>query len=91
MNTLPLRRSSLSLKTLLVFTAIALGLPTFASAATPGKTVNAAATLAYNIKSLRHNLAIQKSYIASTYVYVTQRSGGTVYVSRCLISGTNAT
>ncbi len=77
--------------TFFIFTAIALGLSTLASAATPGKTVNASATLAYNIKSLRHNLAIQKAYIASTYVYVTQRSGGTVYVSRCLISGTNAT
>src|SRR3954454_59547 len=74
-----------------VFTAVMIALATFAAAATPGKTVNASATLAYNIKSLNHNLAIQKSYIASTYVYVTQRSGGTVYVSRCLISGTNAT
>src|SRR5688500_16193571 len=75
----------------LVFTAIALGLSTLASAATPGKTVNASATLAYNIKSLNHNLAIQKAYIASSYVYVTQRSGSTVYLSRCLISGNNAT
>jgi hypothetical protein len=85
-------RPGLSSKiTWFVFTAIALGLSTFASAATPGKTVNASATLAYNIKSLRHNLAIQKSYIASSYIYVTQRSSGTVYVSRCLINGTDAT
>ena len=73
-----------------VLTAIALGLSNFVSAATPGKTVNASATLAYNVKSLRHNLAIQKAYIASTYVYVTQRSQGTVYLSRCRISGTDA-
>ena len=73
--------------TALFLTSIPLGL----SAATPAKTVNASATLAYNIKGLNHNLAIQKAYIASTYVYVTQRSGGTVYLSRCLISGNNAT
>jgi hypothetical protein len=91
MNTLTSRPSNRSFRSLFIFTALALGLPTFAGAATPAKTVNAAATLAYNIKSLRHNLAIQKSYIASTYVYVTQRSGGTVYVSRCLINGTDAT
>jgi hypothetical protein len=72
-------------------TTLALGLGTLVSATTPGKTVNASATLAYNIRSLNHNLAIQKSYIASSYVYVTQRSGGTVYLSRCLINGTDAT
>lgn len=71
--------------------ALALGLSTFASAATPGKTVNASATLAYTVKNLNHNLAIQKFYIASTYLYVTQRSGSTVYLSRCVMSGTNAT
>lgn len=92
MITQAIGRPGLSSKiTLFFFAAIILGLSTFASAATPGKTVNASATLAYNIKSLNHNLAIQKSYIASTYVYVTQRSGSTVYLSRCLISGTNAT
>lgn len=85
------RSGLLSKLTSFVVTAIALGLSGSASAATPGKTVNASATLAYSVKSLNHNLAIQKSYIASTYVYVTQRSGSTVYLSRCLISGTNAT
>src|SRR4051812_2612238 len=92
MITLPIARPGLSSRTArFVFTAIVLALSTFASAATPGKTVNASATLAYNIKSLHHNLAIQKFYIASTYVYVTQRSSGTVYLSRCLINGTDAT
>ncbi|WP_409348554.1 hypothetical protein [Paenibacillus phyllosphaerae] len=62
-----------------------------AIAATPVKTVNASATLAYDLKGLKHNLAVQKAYIASKYVYVTQRSGGTVYLSRLLIDGTNAT
>ncbi|CAG7607910.1 hypothetical protein PAESOLCIP111_01007 [Paenibacillus solanacearum] len=60
-------------------------------AATPAKTVSASATLAYNLKGLNHNVAVQKAYIASTYVYVTQRSGGTCYLSRLLISGSNAT
>ncbi|WP_375295487.1 phage baseplate protein [Paenibacillus doosanensis] len=64
-------------------------LPAFA--ATPAKTVNASATLAYNLKGLKHNLAVQKAYIASTYLYVTQRSGGTVYLSRLLMNGNNAT
>ncbi|MFC4099092.1 phage baseplate protein [Paenibacillus xanthanilyticus] len=62
-----------------------------AIAATPAKTVNASATLAYNLKGLKHNVAVQKAYIASTYLYVTQRSGGTVYLSRLLINGNDAT
>ncbi|MGG1517061.1 helveticin J family class III bacteriocin [Paenibacillus oryzisoli] len=62
-----------------------------ALAATPEKTVNASATLAYNLKGLNHNVAVQKAYIASTYVYVTQRSGGTCYLSRLLINGSDAT
>lgn len=64
-------------------------MPVFA--ATPAKTVNASATLAYNLKGLNHNLAVQKAYIASKYLYVTQRSGGTVYLSRLLMDGTDAT
>ncbi|MFD1952772.1 hypothetical protein ACFSL6_00900 [Paenibacillus thailandensis] len=64
-------------------------MPVFAAA--PEKTVNASATLAYNLKGLNHNLAVQKAYIASKYIYVTQRSGGTVYLSRLLIDGNDAT
>lgn len=68
------------------------GLSVFpAFAATPQNTVNASATLAYNLKGLNHNVAVQKAYIASTYVYVTQRSGGTCYLSRLLINGSDAT
>ncbi|WP_036718535.1 helveticin J family class III bacteriocin [Paenibacillus sp. JCM 10914] len=62
-----------------------------AFAATPQKTVNASATLAYNIKGLKHNVAVQKAYIADKYLYVTQRSGGTCYLSRLLMEGNNAT
>lgn len=64
-------------------------LPAFA--ATPEKTVNASATLAYNLKGLNHNVAVQKAYIADKYLYVTQRSGGTCYLSRLLINGNDAT
>ncbi|WP_429309444.1 hypothetical protein [Paenibacillus mucilaginosus] len=65
------------------------GMP--AQAAAPEKTVNASALLAYNLKGLKHNVAVQKAYIASKYVYVTQRSQGTCYLSRLLISGNDAT
>lgn len=82
-----LRKTIVSAVALLVF----LGCAAFtASAATPVRTVNASATLAYNIKGLNHNLACQNFYIASTYLYVTQRSGGTVYLSRCVMNGTDA-
>ncbi|WNQ10688.1 helveticin J family class III bacteriocin [Paenibacillus aurantius] len=63
-------------------------MPVFA--ASPAKTVNASAHLAYNLKGLKHNAAVQKAYIASTYVYVTQRSGGTCYLSRLRINGNDA-
>lgn len=61
-----------------------------AFAASPGKTVNAQATLAYNLKGLKHNVAVQKAYIADKYLYVTQRSKGTCYLSRLLIDGKDA-
>lgn len=64
-------------------------MPVFA--ATPEKTVNASATLAYNLKGLNHNVAVQKAYIADKYLYVTQRSGGTCYLSRLLMNGNDAT
>lgn len=85
-------RSGLSSRiALFVLTAFILGLSTFVSAATPGKTVNASATLAYTVKGLPRNNAIQNFYVASTYLYVTQRVNGTVYLSRCVMSGTTAT
>ncbi|KRE40568.1 helveticin J family class III bacteriocin [Paenibacillus sp. Soil724D2] len=89
---LSLIKRQLKLLTSVVLAILILGmsvLPVFA--ATPAKTVNASATLAYNLKGLNHNLAVQKAYIASTYLYVTQRSGGTCYLSRLLINGSDAT
>ncbi|MDT8975718.1 helveticin J family class III bacteriocin [Paenibacillus sp. chi10] len=80
-----------------MFTSVVLAILIFgmsvlpAFAATPGKTVSASATLAYNLKGLNHNVAVQKAYIADKYLYVTQRSGGTCYLSRLLINGNNAT
>ncbi|CAN7659735.1 hypothetical protein [Paenibacillus sp. LjRoot56] len=78
----------LSIVLSLLISAMYVG-PVFA--ATPQNTLNASATLAYNLKGLNHNVAVQKAYIASTYVYVTQRSGGNCYLSRLLINGSDAT
>lgn len=88
------RRTILSPKTV---TSVMIALLLFsisvipAAAATPEKTVNASATLAYNLKGLAHNVVVQKAYIADKYIYVTQRSGGNCYLSRLLINGTDAT
>lgn len=57
-------------------------MPVFA--ASPEKTVNASATLAYNLKGLNHNVAVQKAYIADKYLYVTQRSGEHAICQDCL-------
>lgn len=92
MKSLSLIQKQFKLLTAIVLSILISGmlvLPVFA--ATPQKTVNASATLAYNLKGLQHNVAVQKAYIASTYVYVTQRSGGTCYLSRLLINGNDAT
>lgn len=87
---------SLVKRNLKMFTAFGIAIILFvvsvlpAAAASPGKTVNAKATLAYNLKGLRHNVAVQKAYVADKYVYVTQRSKGTCYLSRLRISGKDA-
>lgn len=60
-------------------------------ASAPDKIVNAQAYLAYHLKGLRHNLAVQKAYIADRYLYVTQRFGSTVYLSRLLLHDDEAT
>lgn len=61
-----------------------------ANAATPKSTASVKATLAYTLKGLKHNLAVQNFYIASKYIYITQRSGSTTYLSRLLINGNEA-
>ncbi|GIO90010.1 phage baseplate protein [Paenibacillus lactis] len=88
-NHLKRRLMTLTSALLAIFIFSMSALPAFA--ATPEKTVNASATLAYNLKGLQHNVVVQKAYIASKYIYVTQRSGGNCYLSRLLIDGNNAT
>ena len=89
-------RLALSKSHLKIFTSIVLAILLFimsvlpAAAASPGKTVNASAKLAYNLKGLKHNVAVQKAYIADKYIYVTQRSKGTCYLSRLRINGKDA-
>ncbi|WP_282937217.1 helveticin J family class III bacteriocin [Paenibacillus sp. RC67] len=91
-QTLSLIQRQLKLLTTVVLSILISGMSVFpVFAESPQKTVNASATLAYNLKELNHNLAVQKAYIASTYLYVTQRSGGTCYLSRLLINGSDAT
>lgn len=58
--------------------------------ATPNTTGSATASHVYDITGLPSQNAIQKTYIATDYVYVVQRSGTTSFLSRCLISGTKA-
>lgn len=59
-------------------------------ATTPKSTVSTKANLAYNLQGLKHNLAVQNFYIDSSYIYTTQRSNSTTYLSRLKINGNNA-
>lgn len=93
-HVLPVRRRTRPFLFLVSFmlAVLAYGMTSMpAWAAAPGKTVNASATLAFTLKGLKHNAAVQKAYIATKYVYVTQRSGGKCYLSRLLMNGKNAT
>lgn len=58
--------------------------------ATDNSTGSATATLEYTIVGLPFNVAIQKTYITSKYVFALQRVGSDSYLSRCLISGAKA-
>ncbi|MBQ4556061.1 MAG: hypothetical protein IJA60_00255 [Clostridia bacterium] len=60
------------------------------AAATPKTEICTAATMAYELKGLPYNRAVQNFYIASKYIYVTQRIGETTYLSRLTISGKKA-
>lgn len=49
------------------------------------------ASMRYSIKGLvKHKTAIQKAYIGSAYIYLLQRSGKNMYLTRCTISGNKA-
>lgn len=56
------------------------------TAVAPSKKVTATPTLRYKIQGLKSTAAIQKAYVGSTYVYVTQRNDDTTYLSRCVIN-----
>lgn len=61
-----------------------------ALAATPSKTGDTTATLAYNLKDLPIGRAVQYFYICRDYVYITQRVESTTYLSRLEIRGQDA-
>ena len=48
-------------------------------------------SLAYTIKNLKIAKAIQKTYIRNDYIYVLQRDGKDMILSKCKISGSEAT
>lgn len=89
-----LRAAAAAATALLLAVPAALGATTATAATTaadPGQVVSRAATLEYSLKGLKHNVAVQASYISGSYLYVTQRSGGDCYLSRLTMSGTTAT
>ena len=61
-----------------------------AAAAVPRSTAQVDASLAYTLKGLKHNLAVQNFYVATNYIYITQRTGSTTYLSRLKINGKTA-
>lgn len=62
----------------------------YAAKASPNKTVTAKATLKYKITGLPSTNVIQKTYIATKYIYVVQKSGDNTFLSRCLMNGSTA-
>ena len=57
------------------------------SAATPNSTADATATLAYTLRGLPVDRAVQNFYIGETYLYITQRIDNVTYLSRLRIEG----
>jgi len=51
----------------------------------PAETISVNSTVAYTLKGLKYARAVQNFYIASKYLYVTQRIGSTTYLSRLLM------
>ena len=50
-----------------------------------------AATLAWTLKGLNHALVVQNFYIGEQYMYISQSSGNTTYISRLTLNATNKT
>jgi hypothetical protein len=63
----------------------------FAGTKAPDKIYSKTPILAYTLKGLNHNRAIQNFSIGTTYIYITQRIDSTTYLSRCLMNGNTAT
>ena len=61
-----------------------------ASAASPSSTADATATLAYTLRGLPIDRAVQNFYIGETYLYITQRIDNVTYLSRLRIDGDEA-
>lgn len=58
----------------------------------PNKVVYMEAKKAYTVTGLKRKLNIQRSYVASGYIFVSQsNSNGTTFLSRCELKGTTAT
>lgn len=58
----------------------------------PDKVIDMKAKKAYKVTGLKHRLNIQRSYVASGYIFVSQsNSKGTTFLSRCKLKGTIAT
>ena len=58
----------------------------------PDKVIDMEAKKAYKVTGLKRRLNIQRSYVASGYIFVSQsNSKGTTFLSRCELKGTTAT
>lgn len=58
----------------------------------PSKVIYMKATKAYKVTGLKHKLNIQRSYVGSGYIFVSQsNSNGITYLSRCTLNNTTAT
>ncbi len=56
--------------------------PMVSAAASPNSSVSKSATLAWTLKGLKHSLVVQNFYIGEQYLYISQSSGNTTYISR---------
>lgn len=72
---------SLVLLVIMLVSAVVIS-PMSISAATPSSTVKTSSTLAYTLKGLKYNRAVQNFYIGAKHIYVTQRADDTTYISR---------
>ena len=65
--------------------------PMVSAAASPNSSVSKSATLAWTLKGLNHSLVVQNFYIGEQYMYISQSSGNTTYISRLTMNHSNQT